>query len=142
MKYFLVLLVVLGIAGCNEEQATIKNVNTPLIAPSPPPEILCTTKIISDPPGARIEIDNDFKGDAPLEIQWYGARYQSEPNGRIFFTEEHEVKALPIYGGHFVQGKFFWSRHAGRPDEIPKTIFFDMRLGPSPKQYDVDITNK
>lgn len=30
------------------------------------------TKVISEPPGARIELDNDYIGDAPLEIQWEG----------------------------------------------------------------------
>lgn len=93
-----------------------------------------TTKVISIPPGARIELDGDYLGDAPLEIQW------EVYSLRGLFTRNHTVKALPIHVGQYVQSKFFQGGYQyGSPDKVPKTILFDMNLGPIPKQYELDI---
>lgn len=91
--------------------------------------------MISEPPGARIEIDGDYVGDAPLEIQWDGWSI----NG--LFTTDHEVKALPIYEGQYVQRKFFRGGlvFRGSRDPVPKTILFDMNLVPVPRRYEIDI---
>ena len=99
-----------------------------------PPPRTYTTKVISEPPGARIELDNDYIGDAPLEIQWEG--YPATG----CFTRNHELRALPINEGQYSQYKFFdgTSLGVGRP-KIPKTIFFDMRLAPVPRHYEIDI---
>ncbi|MHC4458064.1 MAG: hypothetical protein ACYS0I_13455 [Planctomycetota bacterium] len=88
-----------------------------------------TTKVISDPPGARIELDDDYIGDAPLEIIW-DERLMMERT----FERKHTITALPIYGGQQVQLKFFWPG-----DSIPKTILFDMSLVPVPQRYELDI---
>lgn len=94
-----------------------------------------TTKVISDPPGARIELDGDYIGDAPLEIQWEGW----SSNG--LFHSSHTVTALPIYEGQYVQSKYFRGglmfndpRHP-----VPKTILFVMTLAPVPTHYEIDI---
>lgn len=94
--------------------------------------ITYTTKVISDPPGARIELDNDYIGDAPLEIQWEG--YPATG----CFTRNHELRALPIYEGQYTQYKFFDGTSLGRP-KIPKTIFFDMKLVSVPTRHEIDI---
>ena len=90
------------------------------------------TKVISEPPGAKIELDNDYIGDTPLEIQWEG-----HPASGCF-TRDHELQALPIHEGQYTQYKFFDSSLRGRR-KIPKTIFFDMRLIPAPRRYEIDI---
>lgn len=94
-----------------------------------------TTKVISKPPGARIELDNDYIGDAPLEIQWEGWL----SNG--LFTKDHVINALPIYEGQYTQRKFFrgnaWTW--GSRDPVPKTILFDMNLVRVPSQYEINI---
>ena len=94
-----------------------------------------TTKVISIPPGARIELDNDYIGDAPLEIQWEGWSI----NG--LFHKDHTVKALPIYEGQYVQSKFFRGglTFRGTRDPVPKTILFDMNLVKVPMRYEIDI---
>ena len=100
-----------------------------------PSTITYTTKVISEPHGARIELDGDYIGDTPLEIQWDGWSM----NG--LFTRDHEVKALPIYEGQYVQRKFFRGGllFRGSRDPVPKTIFFDMNLAPVPRRYELDI---
>lgn len=94
-----------------------------------------TTKVISDPPGARIELDGDYIGDAPLEIQWEGWSL----NG--LFYRDHTVKALPIYEGQYVQSKFFRGglMFRGPRDPVPKTILFVMSLATVPRRYEIDI---
>jgi hypothetical protein len=89
-----------------------------------------TTKVVSDPPGARIELDNNYIGNAPLEIQWVGW-----PKDR-HLRDNHTVKALPIHEGQYVQVKSFRGT-AGtvRNSEsslVPDTILFDMNLAPAP----------
>jgi len=84
--------------------------------------------VISDPPGARIELDDGYIGDALLEIQW------DMSSTSELFIKSYEVKALPIYEGQYVQQKFFW-----RNDRIPKTILFDMYLAPAPQRYELEI---
>jgi len=105
--------------------------------------ITFTTKVISDPPGARIELDENYVGDAPLEIQWRG-----RAKGRVF-TEKHTVRALPIYPGQYTQTKFFSEAPGGLFDpyrpysyHIPEVIFFDMNLAPVPTRYEFDIDDE
>jgi hypothetical protein len=92
-----------------------------------------TTKVISDPPGARIELDGDYIGDAPLEIRWEGWSAN-----RVFY-KDHTLRALPIHEGQYVQSKFFRNGVFEPRDQIPKTILFVMNLSEAPKRYEIDI---
>ena len=94
-----------------------------------------TTNVVSEPPGARIELDGDYIGDAPLEIQWEGLSYNK------VFTRDHIIKALPIHAGQYVQSKSFYGRSWVQTERspIPKTIFFDMNLAFVPTRFEVDI---
>jgi hypothetical protein len=78
--------------------------------PSPPKTFL--VKVVSEPPGANIELGNEYIGKTPCEMEVIGLSGAT-------------VRALPVYPGHFVQEK-----HFGVADRAPKVIFFDMRLGP------------
>ncbi len=88
-----------------------------------------TTEVISEPPGARIEVDGDYRGDAPLTITW-GSR-TIRPAG---LSVLHTVKAFPTYEGHYVQTKIIDEDHP-----FPKRMFFDMRLQPVTPQIDLNI---
>jgi hypothetical protein len=119
---------IIFILGCDSlspaQYAYVASLNA---APNP----IYTIKIISDPPGARIEVDNDYVGDAPIEIQVEGGRE------RIFLCfPTTQIRAIPIYPGQSVQTKTFYQR-----DKIPNTILFDMNLSYAPRQYDLNIHN-
>ena len=58
-------------------------------------------EIISEPPGARIEINDNYIGDAPIMTT-----FQCEADGR--FIENTRIRALPTQPGHYVQSKLFF----------------------------------
>lgn len=72
--------------------------------------------VVSVPPGAAIEVDNDFLGRAPLRI----------PKEK-FIGKYVGVRASPTESGHCSQSKLI------DPDRIPKTIYFQMSLCPIPQ---------
>jgi hypothetical protein len=84
-------------------------------------ETAYTTKVMSIPPGARIEVDQDYIGEAPLDVQWEGWGEKG------FFSRNHTVTATST--GRRSQTK--WFRGEDNPhlqdwaDPIPKTILFD-----------------
>ena len=88
------------------------------------------TKVTSDPSGARIEVNEDYLGVTPLEIQWNKLSDTRVITGSY---TQHKVVALPIYQGQYVQTKWIYG------DRIPKTIFFDMSLHPMTRRYKIDL---
>ncbi len=68
-------------------------------------------QIISDPPGARIEWDNNYIGTTPLTYIVNGAP------GLVV------VKAYPMYPGQYMQTKFLHGI-----DPLPRRIYFQMNL--------------
>jgi hypothetical protein len=80
-------------------------------------------QIVSEPPGARIEVNDDYIGDAPCAIE-----VPSDSEGR--FVKQMRIVAVPVAVG-YSQSKIF--RFTNDPiyksDKIPSLIFFDMRLG-------------
>jgi PEGA domain len=86
---------------------------------APPREVL----IISDPPGARIEVNQDYLGDAPITIK------VPQINGR--FANSTTIRALPGQAGGYVQTKVFFAQMGPvGADEIPSRILFVMSLAP------------
>ena len=77
-------------------------------------------QIISDPPGARIEVNDDYVGDTPLEIK------VAQHNGN--FVNDTTIRAIPIQQGEYVQSKYFSGTFL--PAAIPSRILFDMGLQP------------
>jgi hypothetical protein len=84
-------------------------------------------EILSDPPGARIEVNDEYVGDAPCTVE-----VVCDGHGRII--GKFELTALPRYPGHFVQSKSFYGLA-----QAPARIFFDMRIGRSVPSIDVNI---
>lgn len=89
-------------------------------------------QIISDPPGARIEVNQDYVGDAPITIK--------VPQINGYFAQNTVIRALPTEAGDYVQTKSFIAGQSTMEeavslgtwgDEIPSRILFDTRLAPS-----------
>jgi hypothetical protein len=85
-------------------------------------------------PGARIEVNGQDMGDAPLHIKIFG-----DPDGTFhdFGSYYYVVKALPVTTNQFPQTRLFRTGHmlAGE-DRIPSRIYFDMnRPAPEPPAY-------
>jgi hypothetical protein len=106
MKMFLLGVLVIFSIGC-------ANVRTASHGP-------ITTKFISSPSGARIEVNGSYIGNAPVDYTW-PAQYQDGAR----FRDELTIKAFPSGPGQFAQRKFFES-HGGNLPLIPAQIYFDM----------------
>ena len=121
------------LASCAEQQ---RNYTSPTDYPSPESQTKHTKQlqIISDPPGARIEINEDYIGDAPLTVT-----IPCDEDGQ--FKQPTTIRALPTQPGHYVQRKDFpggglvsWSG-----DRVPSRVFFDTRLGPVSPDINVNV---
>ncbi len=94
-------------------------------------------KIISEPSGAKIEVNNNYVGETPVTIKvdgWESTRT---------FTRTTSIIAHPVRVGGEVQSKVFvgWSEpDYTYGDKIPKIIYFNMNLVRIPEQLDLHIT--
>jgi hypothetical protein len=89
-------------------------------------------QILSEPPGARIEINGGYVGDAPLVV--------TIPTHKGWFTQTTTIRALPTQSGQYVQRKFFNGGYTMIPnDAVPSRVFFDMRLGPAVPEINVNV---
>jgi len=92
-----------------------------------PPLKTYATEVVSQPPGARIEVNDEYKGDAPLVLEW------SSQAG--YFAGKVVIRALPIHPGQQVHEKTF-----DPFSPIPNIVFFDMRLVAPPRNYKLNIS--
>jgi len=81
-------------------------------------------EVISNPPGAKIELNNDYLCDAPCFIDVWRTR----PNEAYSSFPMIIIRAIPIRGGNFVQRKMIFDG-----DSLPKRLYFDMGIGPVPE---------
>ena len=86
-----------------------------------------SVEILSEPPGARIEVNDEYVGDAPCTVE-----VVCDGHGKLI--TKFEFTALPRYPGHFVQSKTFYGWA-----QAPARLFFDMRLGRARSSIDVNI---
>jgi hypothetical protein len=140
---FIFIPIVLLVGACADDPsiAAPSVVSTEPVPASPPPPPAPPQpqfrykdmRVISQPPGARIELNNGYMGETPLSI-----KVPCSPDGR--FLETVIVRALPTMEGHYSQTKVFSGGYTMiRNDQVPGTIFFDMRLGPSNPSIDVNV---
>ncbi len=92
------------------------------------------TEIISEPPGAKIEVNGNYIGNAPVKT-----KIRTHRDGVVLHRTV--IRAIPTESGHFVQKKVF---HAPRfpfdnRDQAPHRVFFDMTLKPSMGGYGVGM---
>ncbi|MBL7131369.1 MAG: PEGA domain-containing protein [Candidatus Omnitrophica bacterium] len=95
-------------------------------------ELICgpiETEILSDPDGAKIEINNEYMGTTPLKVtlerecDWYSYHRARKPI---------VIKAEPVKSGQFTQYKII-----RKTDLIPRRIVFHMY-----KQISIPETQK
>jgi PEGA domain. len=101
-------------------------------------------EILSEPPGARIEVNDDYIGDTPITTT-----FECDIDGR--FMEITSIRALPTQPGDYVQSKLFFGGYLNHArfaanyspstlnNKIPARIFFDMRLGPVSSDINVNV---
>lgn len=80
---------------------------------------------VSDP-GARVEINDEYVGTAPLEVRVWG-----DPDGTFhnFGSSDYVISVFPVRDGQNRQTKVF--RTGGwfsQEDRIPKRLYFDLNL--------------
>lgn len=96
------------------------------------PVLGCTAiheiEILSDPPGARIEVDSDYLGEAPLTYSF------ESPIGDRVWPWPSEVTAIPAERGQYVQRKVF-----RRMQRLPSRILFVMDLAPPRDSTRIEI---
>lgn len=76
--------------------------------------------VVSEPPGARIEMNGEYIGDTPLTIRMLGI------NGRV--AEDYILRALPVESGSWTQAAAYVHSKTGESSPVPSRIAFDMRL--------------
>jgi len=112
-------------------------INSCYITSSSRSAITYDVKIISDPPGARIEINGNYVGDAPLEVKIEGTSDR-------YFKNDTEMVAYPIYEGQLIERKSFdkyLNLYGISGDKIPERILFVMMTRGTNK-YDIKIQKK
>lgn len=104
----------------------------PYTPPPPPQPIKKTIEILSFPPGAHIEVNENYVGDAPCNIQ-----VKAKEDGTFF--ENTIIRALPTQAG-YTQTKMFYSFSTPLgPKEVPEKLLFQMDLGPVGNDVNVNI---
>ena len=82
----------------------------------------------SEPAGAVIEVNGDYRGRTPCVISVVGTWAGTVPWPGL------TVKAIPTRPGDSVQINSFTSG-----GDLPKRLYFNMTLGPAPQEIDVQI---
>jgi hypothetical protein len=78
------------------------------------------TRVQSDPPGARIEVNANTVGTAPVDITLPQKGKHHKLNGRVL------IRAVPTQPGQHVQEKVLFYRQL-----VPENVLFDMNREPS-----------
>lgn len=117
-RAFIFVILVLFLFGCSTFSAKIVNEKTAK-----------STEIITEPPGAVIEINHEYVGKSPLnvEITW-----------DEWTNENIVIVAIPTQEGQYSQEKVIEFNSYGR---IPKRIYFNMGLHQvePTKKYKIDM---
>ncbi len=85
-------------------------------------------QIISEPPGAKIEIDNDYVGTTPLT---------QVLDGHVGMFTTSVIKAYPIEQGQYVQTKIIYGNQ-----HMPRKIYFNMNLKPVGNEINVNVNQR
>ena len=116
-KLLLILMMVVGFSGC----AYIKRDQVRRTKAPQSPNI---TQIISDPLGAKIEINHEYVGETPISIQ---IRAQTSwLSGKV--VEDLRIVAYPVESGQYTQTKNL------KGVKIPSKIYFNLFLKPLPDE--------
>ena len=95
-------------------------------------------EIISEPSGAKIEVDNNYVGKTPCTItitRRYVWQSWNNEYGIDQLTRQIEVVANPVFEGGSLQRKYIPSSVS----EVPKKIYFNMYLSRRDPTYNFNI---
>ena len=107
---------VLFLAGCET--------TPPGVERGPHGTIAYDVLIEASPPGARIEVNGEMLGSAPLHLKIFGNK---DGTFHDFGARYYAIQALPVATNQFVQLRVFRTGHHDRPEDyIPKHLYFDM----------------
>jgi PEGA domain len=82
-----------------------------------------SVQIVSQPPGAKIELNGHYAGDAPIRVD-----IEVSPHGR--FWKDTVIKAYPAGTGYIQIKAFNGESRWSISDVIPDKIYFDTRTDP------------
>lgn len=124
------------IVGCSNPYSAQPLTAHQPVSSKPGPYEPRKTQIISEPPGARIEVNDNYVGDAPVTVEL--------PQRGEYFDEDTVVRAIPDEGADYTQTKRFltsdpWYHPGFAGDKIPSRIFFNMHLGPATRTANVNV---
>ena len=101
-------LIAFGLLACES--------STPIVSTQSRPTGTKTIQVIADSPGVRIEVNDDYVGDAPISI--------TVPTDHAKFTKVTIIRATPTFPGEFLQ-----SKHFDALSDVPSRILFRMGSG-------------
>jgi hypothetical protein len=132
MARMILLLCVLGFVGCSQQDGK----GEPKVEKRQRCNGFYDVAVVSDPPGARIEVNDDYVGDAPITIKMKGDSHE-----RV--EQRYIIRALPMQAGQYVQTKDFWYNPYGKKSNppVPSRILFQMNLAPR-KDAEIDVNIK
>ncbi len=92
-----------------------------------------TIEIITEPPGAKILVNEDYIGESPCTI--------TVPASKTgFFTHYTTIEAMPISAGQRPQLKTFAGGvSTSYDDPIPSRIYFNMNIVTRPINIDLSV---
>lgn len=100
-------------------------------------------EIISDPTGAKIEINNQYMGETPLKVRFTRQTvvdWVTSWGETKFVPSPFIIKAYPVQSGQYLQTKYI-----GSYDGIPTKLYFNMNLEPTTptikQEQDITIRN-
>jgi hypothetical protein len=138
MRACLLVLVCLVLSTCSAP-TPLPLGTTASTAPDPAQPHYKEIEVLSQPTGARIEVNEDYVCDAPCTL-----RVRCDSDGRFFETTT--IRALPV-GYGYTQAKSFlgFGAYAGSSGyyldsaRIPSRILFDMNLAPVSQDININV---
>ena len=98
--------------------------------PGPHGTMAYNVLIEASAPGARIEVNGEDVGAAPIHVKIFG-----DPDGTFhdFGSDYYVIRALAVTTNQFTQSRYFGTgRSFGPESRIPQRVYFDMNQMPPP----------
>jgi len=92
--------------------------------------VICNNYVvefISDPPGAKVELDNNYVGVTPCSTSF---------DGRYSINNRRLVNAYPVQSGQYVQSKTI-----GLGEFYPPKMYFNMKVNPEAPAAGVNVNS-
>jgi hypothetical protein len=122
----------LTLAGCATSNSTAQKPER-----GPGGTIAYMVPVETSEPGARIEVNGEDMGKAPLTLKIFGDKDGTFHN---FGSYDYTIKAYPVQQGQSVQTKVYRTGGWFTPeDRIPSRIYFQMTLETTTPTQKIDV---